>query len=869
MAADQDENSQLTGQRIKGSPGFPGDEKHGKLETRRQRDEDFRLITETIPQGIWRTDPDGSADYVSQRFLELVGYPPEDLLGWNWARHVHPDDRDRVITEWNRCREAGLPVSVEARVMRADGKYRWFLSVGNPLLDENGRVLKYYGTWTDIDETKRLREQLEEKVRTRTAEIQSSQRFLDSLIENLPNMLFVKEANELRFVRFNKAGERLLGLRQDEIIGKNDFDFFPAEQAEHFIADDRSVLAAKTLLDIPEEEISTREQGKRVLHTRKIPILDSEGRPEYLLGISEDITEQKILEAQRLRLVQEEVARSVAERATERMRFLSEASRTLSSTLDFERALKNLTAIIVPRMADGCSVQVLSARGELKEVSASYQNADHLTAKEQAPCAREALVSGKTQWVHAIDDQFLDQINADIEYRRRLRETGCRSYIFVPIRVNGISVGVMCFMHTKSDRLFGEDDVSLAEEIANRAAFSYENARLYREAQEINRAKDEFLATLSHELRTPLNVILGNAEILDAELAPKVNSDLGSSISAIFRNAKLQTQIVNDLLDVSAIITGKVSYVPVAVSPAELAKAVVESTKKAAVSKRIKVTINCDQAPVSMIADSTRLNQIIWNLLSNAIKFTPDGGSVWVRVSQQNDHCVFEIKDTGVGIDPEFLPHVFERFRQQDASTTRKYGGLGLGLSIVKHLVELHGGSLRAESQGTNLGSTFTVTLPLRGPMAQTASLSAEHARSATQARGGLEGLRLLLVEDSADNRVLVSRMLKKVGGQVYEADSAEQAREILRHLRPDIIISDIGMPGENGISFMRKLRSEENGTIPKIPAVALTAYVRQDEISEILAAGFQAHIPKPVSAPELISTIARLTQTESAAAMH
>jgi PAS domain S-box-containing protein len=393
------------------------------------------------------------------------------------------------------------------------------------------------------------------------------------------------------------------------------------------------------------------------------------------------------------------------------------------------------------------------------------------------------------------------------------------------------------------------------------------------EAERASTMKDEFLATLSHELRTPLNAILGWAQILargtrDAE-------DLADGLRTIERNARAQTQIIEDLLDMSRIISGKVRLDVQRVDLAGVVREAVATAKPSAEAKGIRLQAVLDPRAGPVSGDPARLQQVMWNLLTNAVKFTPKGGRVQVLLERVNSHFEVSVSDTGEGIKPEFLPHVFDRFRQADATTTRRHGGLGLGLSIVKQLVELHGGSVRVVSAGLGHGTTFTLSLPLPliqpEPDPDVERHPPRAASSATVPQDAcvqIAGVKVLVVDDEADARALMRRLLEDCQARVITAGSAAEALELVRAAKPDVLVSDIGMPGEDGYSLIERVRAlgPEHGG--QVPSVALTAYARvEDRVTAILA-GFQMHLAKPVEPAELIAMVASLagrTATEQA----
>ena len=380
------------------------------------------------------------------------------------------------------------------------------------------------------------------------------------------------------------------------------------------------------------------------------------------------------------------------------------------------------------------------------------------------------------------------------------------------------------------------------------------------EAERANRLKDEFLAVLSHELRTPLTAVLGWSKMLmDGDVAEEVRP---SALMSIYRNAKSQAQLVDDLLDISRIITGRLSIESKPVDLASVVEAVVAGVRPAAQLKSLTLETKIDAVAGGVTGDADRLQQVVWNLLTNAIKFTPKGGLVEVRLARAGSSVEVAVRDTGQGIEQDFLPHVFDRFRQADSSTTRRHGGLGLGLSIVRHLVELHGGTAHAESAGQGQGSTFKVVLP----SAARESNGEELIEASTATKGGapvvlhsLEGLKVLIVDDDADARELLAEILNQCGAHVRSAASASKALEVLGLWLPDVLLSDIGMPDGDGYAFIEQVRAlpvERGGAIP---AAALTAYAGADDRARVLSSGYQAHVTKPVEPAGLSALVAEL----------
>jgi signal transduction histidine kinase/CheY-like chemotaxis protein len=389
-----------------------------------------------------------------------------------------------------------------------------------------------------------------------------------------------------------------------------------------------------------------------------------------------------------------------------------------------------------------------------------------------------------------------------------------------------------------------------------------ESERIARtEAERSSRLKDEFLATLSHELRTPLNAVLGWCDILNRSdhITP---TEMADGLNTIERNARAQAQIIADILDMSSIIAGKMRMVPRTIDLSSVVHDAIETARPAAQAKGIRIEETLDPSVGRIIGDSNRLQQVFWNLLSNAVKFTPREGKVSVKSVQVQSHIEVSVADSGTGIKPEFLPFVFDRFRQADASTTRQYGGLGLGLSIAKQLIELHGGTISVESPGVGMGATFVVSLPVNA-VQPAGDPDAEKPGELDGVVGqrppadSLQGVKILIVDDERDSREMVTRLLGDYGAVVTAASSAKEALDRIGVDKPAVVVSDIGMPEEDGYAFMRRLRSLNPEMGGETPAVALTAYARQEDRDRCILAGFQGHLAKPVEPVELIAMVA------------
>lgn len=385
-----------------------------------------------------------------------------------------------------------------------------------------------------------------------------------------------------------------------------------------------------------------------------------------------------------------------------------------------------------------------------------------------------------------------------------------------------------------------------------------ERKRAQEQAESANRVKDEFLAIVSHELRTPLNPILGWSQLISQGKLSDVNVNKG--LEAIKRNANLQSQLIDDLLDVSRILRGKLNLNWSTLELALIVNSALETIQLTAETKSIKLNFNTDDSNALVRGDATRLQQVVWNLLSNAVKFTPEGGQIDINLSESNAHICLEVKDTGKGITPEFLPYVFESFRQADTSTTRKFGGLGLGLAICRHLVELHGGQIWAESEGEGQGATFGFELP----MLNVCNIAIAEQDLNKKTAYDLTNLNILVVDDEPDTLEFLSFFLSEQGANIQAVKSVNEAISCLNSTIPDLIISDLGMPERDGYNLIEYVRSlpPQNGR--DIPAIALTAYATETIRTQVLQAGYQIHLSKPTDTTKLLQAIAKLLDTKS-----
>jgi PAS domain S-box-containing protein len=550
-------------------------------------------------------------------------------------------------------------------------------------------------------------------------------------------------------------------------------------------------------------------------------------------------------------------------RSRSQSEFLAEAAAALGSSLDYNETLKRVAALAVPHFADWCAVDLEDDQGAIRrlavahvdprrvELARSFQERFPEPPDEQSG-VRGVIRSGTPVLVSEVTDDMLAANARGPEHLEAIRTIGIRSYMCVPLVVRDQPIGALSFVAAESGRRYTAADLRFAQDVAARAALAVENARAYAEVQRVNRLKDDFLATLSHELRTPLNAILGYARMLKSGMVPA--DRLPRAIEIVYKNASALTKIVEDVLDVSRIVSGKIRLKLQRIDLPPLVATSVETVQPAAEAKGVRLHSFVDPGTLQVAADPDRLQQVLWNLLSNAVKFTPAGGTVTVRLERINDHVEISVTDTGIGIAPAFLPHLFERFRQADSRFAREFGGLGLGLAIARHLVEMHGGTIAAASPGVGQGATFRVTLPV---MAAHAMAISDPAERPSRGPATLDGLHILVVDDEDDALTMVRELLEQAGARVTTAMSGEEALDALERERPDLVLSDIGMPSMDGFELVRRLRGLP--AISHVPVAALTAYARAEDRTRALRGGFQAHLAKPIDPDQLLTTICTL----------
>jgi PAS domain S-box-containing protein len=827
---------------------------------------------------------------------QLFGYTAEEAIGQSITMLIPPDRLSEEDLVLGRIR-SGLPVEAFDTIRwRKDGTLVDVSVAVSPIRDTNGTIVGASKIARDISDRKRIETELQDLQHRLMGLAVASASILgspdvDAVLSatiGLARQVFSADGyalwrgdhrgiwkvvqsfgiSEEFSARIIAAGETQPGghrvpFSQPLIV--SDVGTTP------IIADMREAYAREGIVSLIAFPLLIRGErcGTMVFYSRRLrefPNVDVQVGAALANIAAAALTTAELYDAQRQ-------AREAADHARQRAAFLAEAGAALGASLDYEATLTAVARLAVPTIADWCAVDVVNDDGGLQRLAVAHVDPLKVemarTLEERYPSdpntpggIREVIRTGKPAFMSRIPQALLDAAARDDEHRHIINELNLTSYMCVPLVAHGQTLGAITFVSAESGREYGDDDLRFVRELAARASLAVENARSYARANDASRLKDEFLATLSHELRTPLNAVLGYARMLRLGSTPPDKTK--ASLEVVERNANALKQIIEDVLDISRIVAGRLRL---NVEPVDVPAIVHEScatVMPAADAKGVRVEVIVDPLTTPISGDADRLQQVVWNLLSNAIKFTPRGGRVQVRLSRVNSHVELAVCDTGRGIAPDFLPFVFERFRQADATFSREQGGLGLGLAIAKQLTELHGGTLSAASGGLGQGSTFTVTLPLMIVHATASDGTVrEQPRADRQAASletvpRLDGIRVLAVDDEVDSLSLLRAVLEGVGATVTTAGSALAAIDAIRHEPPDVMVADIGMPGMDGLQLIRALRQMAE-PVRSVPAAALTAYARSQDRITSLASGFQMHLVKPIDPVELVVAVASL----------
>jgi len=799
----------------------------------------------------------------------IFGYEADEMIGKPVTILIPQEHHDEEPTILARLRAGQRIEHYETVRVRKDGQHIDVSLTVSPIKGPDGRIVGASKIARDITAKRQARRALDE-ASDRLKLALNAARLGDWSWDAKTDITNMSEAAATMFGI--PSGPYMTWTQMRELLHPDD-----RERARIAV---ETALATRGEYDV-EYRVRQADKSEVWIAAKGHGIYDDDGAVVGMLGLVQDISTRK---------TNEETLREQAEA----LRTLNEMGQTISAELDLHNTVQAVT---------DAATELIGARfgsffyNVMTEEGASYTlftlAGVPRAAFEHFPMPRATDLFGPTfrgEGVVRIDD-----VKQDPRYGKNSPYYGMpeghlpvASYLAVPVvSRSGEVLGGLFFGHPEPG-VFTERHEITVSGLASQAAIAMDNARLYeaaqkaraeaeqaaaenerlyRQAEESSRLKEEFLATISHELRTPLSAILGWTRML--RLGQLTPDNIAKALDTIERNARAQAQLVDDLLDVSRIITGKLRMDVRPADPNEFIDAAVEAVRPAAEAKGVRVQKVVDTGLLSIPGDPVRLQQVVWNLLSNAIKFTPRDGRVQIRSERINSHLEIVVSDTGQGISPDFLPHVFDRFRQADQKTSRQHGGMGLGLAIVRHLVELHGGTVRAHSDGEGKGATFTVTLPI-SPVYQVDSTGgrvhpgARDLLPPDDSTDRLDGLKILVVDDEIDTRDLLKQGLEYCGATVKVVSSALEALDSLKQAIPDVLISDIGMPGTDGYDFIRQVRELSSQQGGRVAAIALTAYTRIEDRLQALRAGYDMHVPKPVELTELVAVAVSLARRNS-----
>jgi len=759
----------------------------------------FRQLAENIDAVFWlKEEPEGSLAYLSSAFERLWGWQPQELYENPsfWFDHIHPDDREWTYQAFQSKAAAGQ-FDEEYRIVLDDGKIRWVHDRCFPIYDQTGRLHRFAGIAEDI--TVRIQEK---------ETLQQSEEFKNLVLESSSDCIKVLDL-DARLLYMNTGGMCLLEI--DDLTPYLNSEWLYFWPGEHQQTAEAAFAAAKSGEVGKFQGFCPTVKGKpKWWDVVVTPMRNGAGQVVQVLSTSRDVTERKRTEEE---LRQKNAILDVINESAPTPIFVKDRQgRIIYANPATLAALSKTAAEVIgrydsdlyPSPEDAAKVmendQRIMASGQMEVVEESTDGI-HIFLGMKAPYYNEA---GEVIGLIGISNDITDRVQLE-----RDRE-----------------------------RILQQKQAALAE------------------SERVNRIKDEFLAVLSHELRSPLNPILGWTKLLQTRKLDAAKTI--TALETIERNAKAQCQLIDDLLDMARVLRGKLTLNAAPVNLLKVIESAIDTVQTAAIVKSIQ--INPALLDIGQVSgDDVRLQQIVWNLLTNAIKFTPSGGRIDIRLEQIDNQAQITITDTGKGISPDFLPHIFESFRQEDASVTRNHGGLGLGMAIVYQLVEAHGGTVTADSPGEGKGAAFTVRLPLLN-----ASLKKNQPSPSREQNLDLTSICVLVIDDEPDSRELLAMMLAQAGAEVMSVASAAEFLTALESFQPNVVVSDIGMPEVDGYTLLRQVRSLSPEQGGRVPAIALTAYAGEIDRQKAIAAGFQKHIPKPIEPDQLVVAIVSLLSKQA-----
>jgi PAS domain S-box-containing protein len=886
----------------------------------REREAQLSSIFQTIPDGITILDSTGqiiAANKAAERILRLTrsdiverDYNDPSWLITTVEGHPFPEDRLPFV----RVMQTGEPVyGIEHAISHADGT-RTMLSINaSPLFGAEGQIINIIAAFSDITERKQTEDERVQLVQEQAARAvaensQQKSAFLAQVSAVLSSSLEYEQTLQsvaklavpyfadwcsVDLLNDDRTIGRVAVAHSDPEKVKFGWELdrrFPRHLDDGYgVAKVMQTGQVEIAIEITDEQlvaalpngeyleilrgvglksciIAPLKARGRVLGSITLVFAESDRRYRLEdIALAEDLAQRAAIAIDNARLYNEtQQAQLAAELAAKRTARLLAVMTALSESLTSAQVAQVIIEQGMSALGGSCGLVAVLNRdaSELEIIQAiGYEHVGEFlrsfSIDAPYPLA-EAVRTGQPVWLETMENR----IARYPDLARAYAKVGSEAWISVPLLIEGQAVGGLSLSFSAVPQLC-ESDRAFVLALAQQSAQAIDRARLYEseqqaraQAEAANRIKDEFLAVLSHELRTPLNPILGWTRLLRRGTLD--SSKTAVALETIERNAQLQVQLIEDLLDISGILQGKLSLNSAPINLKTTLKAAIETVSLAAEAKNIQIETQLEPNVSHVLGDATRLQQVVWNLLTNAIKFTPTGGRVEVELKTIDSCAQIQVRDTGKGIKPEFIPYVFDTFRQADSTITRTFGGLGLGLAIVRHIVELHGGTVKGESFGEGQGATFTVTLPLL-VRSNEANSDRKENLSLNAHTSPLARLCILAVDDEIDNLELVQFILEQAGATVISVSSATDVLQQLTKSKPDVLIADIGMPQIDGYKLICQIRQLSRDQGGQIPAIALTAFASESERQQALAAGFQKHLPKPVEPETLVQTIEQL----------
>ncbi|HWL95305.1 MAG TPA: PAS domain S-box protein [Phycisphaerae bacterium] len=806
----------------------------------------LQLIADTAPVLMWIADESKARTWFNRPWLSFVGRSLEEEKGQGWTHSVHPDDLTRYLSVFESGFDERRPFKIEYRQRKHDGEFRWVLAQGTPLFDSNGVFTGFVGCCTDIHDKKETEHELRRSVERTESLYQLGKSLAGETDSHKLVQLITDTATKFTGAAFgaffynmvSEDGEALIlytlsGAPREAFanfpIPRNTAVFAPSFRGEGILRSDDITKdprygKSEPFLGMPPSHLPVRSY-------MGIPVISRSGKVIGVMLFGHPDAGVFKEEAER-------IAAAIAGQASIALDNASLIRQVQESEAKFRQLANTIPQLAWMARPDGWIFWYNDRWYEFTGTTAEQMQGWRWEAVHDPMILPQVL----ERWRACLHEG----VNFEMEFPLRGADGRFRWFLTRVAPLRDESERIIFWFGTNTD-ITDRQEVLEAERAARE------------ELERTGRMKDEFLATLSHELRTPLNAIVGWVDLLRRR--PADQAVMAEGLAVIDRNARVQTQLISDLLDMSRIISGKVRLDMQRVELPSVIESAIESVRPTADAKGVRIRVLLDAVAGPVTGDPARLQQIFWNLLTNAVKFTPKNGKIEVLLERINSHLEISVADTGVGIRPEFLPYIFERFTQADSSVTRRHGGLGIGLAIVKHLVELHNGSVRAKSAGEGEGATFIVALPLR--VRKDEELDRYHPATSVKTvdvlppdtSPVLRGISVLVVDDEPDAREVMRKLLEECEATVTAVSSGQEALDYLENNRPHVVLSDIGMPVQDGFDFLREVR--RRGL--KSPAIAVTAFARSEDRLKALRCGYQMHLAKPLEPAELIAAVASL----------